>query len=219
MNQLYVNRTFMAGKCRGIQTTITGISTIQLMTNSVVDTMPVGMLYNSAIHTVLTTYNSHVRPGDSGPRGWVEWQRTSEHRADSRTMEYSMKKVINETSRTITWTFDGGLEPVVFDPAKASAENRAYSELHGFAARIGDNAAITKSEKNGFIVTEAMRRAAILEMAKHYASGSTQWNMKASAHQPVQNATIAAIAAKLGVTYEEAQAKVAAQFLAELTGE
>ena len=137
----------------------------------------------------------------------------------TRAMEIMMKKAINESARTITWTFDGGLEPVTFAAGSASTECQDYAILHGFAARIGDNAAITKSKENGFVVTEAARRAAILEMTEHYASGSAQWNLKASARQPAQNATIAAIAAKLGVTYEEAQAKVAAQFLAELTGE
>ena len=136
-----------------------------------------------------------------------------------RAMENMMKKSINEAGRTITWTFDGGLEPVTFNAGSASTECQDYAILHGFAARIGDNAAITKSKENGFVVTEAARRAAIVEMVDHYASGAAQWNLKASARAPAQNATIAAIAAKLGVTYEEAQAKVAAQFLAELTGE
>lgn len=140
-----------------------------------------------------------------------------------RAMEIVMKKVINEQARTITFTFDAasGLEPVTFTAGKASTECQDYAILHGFAARIGDNAAIAKSKENGFTVTEAMRRAAILEMVEHYESGSAQWNTRTpgAGRQPVQNATIAAIAAKLGISYEAAQTKVAEQFLAELAGE
>lgn len=130
-----------------------------------------------------------------------------------------MKKVINEQARTITFTFDAasGLEPVMFDPAKASEANRDYAVLHGFAARLGDNAAIAKSKDNNFTVTEAMRRDAIIELATHYESGTEAWNVKASGPRAAaQNPVIAQIAAKLGITYEQAQAKVAEQFLAEL---
>ena len=133
-----------------------------------------------------------------------------------------MKKAINEQARTITFTFDeaSGLAPVVFDPAKASAANREYAVLHGFAARLGDNAAIPKSKDNGFTVTEAMRRAAVVELAEHYESGAEAWNVRASGTRAAaQNPTILAIAAKLGVTYEAAQAKVAEAFLAELGGD
>jgi maltose/moltooligosaccharide transporter len=56
-----------------------------------------------------------------------------------------------------------------------------------------------------------MRRDAIVEMATHYESGATDWNLKASAvRAPKQDATILAIAAKLGITYEQEQAKIAA---------
>ena len=128
-----------------------------------------------------------------------------------------MKKTINEAARTITWTFEGGLPDVTFAAGKASVENQDYAILHGFAARIGDNAAISKSKENGFVVTEAMRRDAIIEMASHYESGATDWNIKATGARAVkQDATILAIAAKLGITYEAAQAKIAERFLSEL---
>ena len=131
-----------------------------------------------------------------------------------------MKKTINEAARTITWTFENGLPDVTFTAAKASTENQDYAILHGFAARIGDNAAISKSKENGFVVTEAMRRDAIIEMASHYESGSVDWNLKATGTRAVkQDATILAIAAKLGITYEAAQAKIAERFLSELAGE
>ena len=129
-----------------------------------------------------------------------------------------MKKVINEVSRTIEFKFDGGLAPVVFDPAKASAANRDYAVLHGFAARLGDNAAVPKSKENNFTVTEAMRRDAVLELVNHYESGAEAWNIKATSgsRATAQNQVILQIAAKLGITYEAAQAKVAEQFLADM---
>lgn len=128
-----------------------------------------------------------------------------------------MKKVINAAAGTVTFTFEGGLAPVILDTAQVSDANRDYAMMHGFAARIGDNAAIQKSAENNFTVTEGMRQAAVLELVNHYHdTNQTEWNIKAAARKAPVNPVIAAIAAKLGVTYEEAQAKVAEQFLADL---
>ena len=128
-----------------------------------------------------------------------------------------MKKTIDAVAQTITFTFDGEA-PVVFNAASASETVRQHAMLHGFAARLGDNAAITKSAENGFTVTEAMRRDAVLELAEHYATGTGEWNVRTAAapKRPAMNATIAAIATKLGITYEQAQARVAEQFLADM---
>lgn len=124
-----------------------------------------------------------------------------------------MKKVIGKS--TITFSFEG-LESVIFDTEKVSAENRNYAALHGFAARIGDHAAITRSAENGFTVTEAMRRAAVLEMVEHFQSGTTDWNLRVAVRKPVFNPAIQAIADKLGKSYEEALAWYNAKLLAEL---
>ena len=53
-------------------------------------------------------------------------------------------------------------------------------------------------------------------MVEHLESGTSDWNLKASARRAPQDATILAIAAKMDVSYEEAQAKIAAQFLIDL---
>lgn len=130
-----------------------------------------------------------------------------------------MKKAINELARTITFTFDAasGLEPVVFDPAKASAANRDYAVLHGFAARLGDNAAIAKSKENGFTVTEAMRRDAIIELRDHYESGAEAWNVKASGTRAAPRVkAFEDLAAAMGVTYEQAMAAAATAALADI---
>lgn len=127
-----------------------------------------------------------------------------------------MKKAIDTSARSITFTFDEGLAPVTCSAAKISATNLDYAALFGLGHRIGDNAAIAKSKDNNYTVTESMRREAIVEMVEHLESGTTDWNLKASARKPAHDATIAAIAAKQGITYEEAQAKIAAAFLNDL---
>ena len=127
-----------------------------------------------------------------------------------------MKKSINNSR--VNFTFDGGLEPVVFDPAKASEANRNYAVAFGFSHRIGDHAAISRNGPNGTIitVTEDMRRNAVLEMVGHLESGTEAWDMAKGARGPVVNPVFAAIASKLGCTYDEAMAKVQAQFLADM---
>ena len=129
-----------------------------------------------------------------------------------------MKKAIVAATGCVEFTFEG-LDPVVFDTGVVSAENRQYAMLHGFAARIGDNAAIQKSAENGFKVTEAMRREAVLELVEHYRSGSKEWSPKARARTASFNPHIQAIADKRGCTYEEAMAWFNAKLMAELNAE
>ena len=126
-----------------------------------------------------------------------------------------MKKAIVTATGCIEFTFDG-LEPVVFDVTSASTTNRNYAMLHGFAARIGDNAAITKSAENGYRVTEAMRRDAVMELVEHYRSGSVEWSPKAKAKGPAQNPLWVRLAEARGVSYETIAAEKAEADLAEL---
>ena len=120
-----------------------------------------------------------------------------------------MKKAIK--GNTIVFTFGNGVPELVFDTAKVAQANRAYAEMHGWLARLGDAAAIPREQKDGSVitVTEAMRRAAIAEMAAHYEGGSTEWNMKGAARPGALSAAINALAAALGVSYTEAQAYIA----------
>ena len=126
-----------------------------------------------------------------------------------------MKKVINATTQSVQFTFDG-LEPVTLNMSEVTPANATYAMLHGFAARIGDNAAITKSAENNFTVTEAMRRDAVLEMVNHYTSGSTDWNLKASARVAKLNPAIAKIAEMRGLTYEQAEIWIVERAMAEI---
>ena len=126
-----------------------------------------------------------------------------------------MKKAIVDGK--ITFTFDG-LDPVVFDHEKVSDKMRDAAETHGWLARLGDNAAISRKQKDGTIinVTEEMRRNAVLELVNHYESGTNDWNLKTAGKAPSQNPTILAIAGKRGISYAEAEAFLANQFLAEM---
>ena len=128
-----------------------------------------------------------------------------------------MKKVINTAAQAVTFTFEGGLTAVTLNVSEVTRQNREYAELHGFAARIGDAAALTKSVENGFVITEAARREAVIEMVEHYISGTTDWNMRVAARKAPQNPTILAIAAKLGISYEGAEAEIQRRMLAELS--
>ncbi len=126
-----------------------------------------------------------------------------------------MKKIFG--TNAITFTFDDGLASVTLDVMTVSIENRNHAMLHGFGARIGDNAAIAKSAENGWRVTEDMRRNEVLAMVAHYASGTADWNVRTAAKAPKQSATMLAIAAKRGCTYAEAEEWFAAKMLAELS--
>lgn len=130
-----------------------------------------------------------------------------------------MKKVIDAVAQTVTFTFDGGLAPIVLAMSQVHPDNATYAMLHGFAARIGDNAAIQKSAENNYTVTEAMRREAVAELVDHYASGSADWSPKARAKKETFNPHIQAIANKRGCTYAEAQAWFNAKLMAELEAE
>ena len=126
-----------------------------------------------------------------------------------------MKK--SHTGTTITFTFDG-LAPIVFDTTKAHANVVAHATMHGFEARIGDAAALSRKQKDGTVVTitEAMRRAEVEAMVAHYESGVDQWELRAR-REPAQNAAILALATAQGKTYAEIEAWLVEQSLNGMT--
>ena len=148
----------------------------------------------------------------------VKWVRSGNGPMRQSMEAHIMKKLINTVTNTVTFTFDG-LDAIVLKMADVNPSNQAYAGLHGMAARVGDAAAIPKTEANAYTVTEAMRREAVAEYVEHYTganSATAEWNIKASERKAPQNATILAIAAKLGGTYAEAEAYIAEKMLAEL---
>lgn len=129
-----------------------------------------------------------------------------------------MKKAIKGS--TITFTFGEGVEPVTFTANKVQRNLRDYAEMHGWAAKIGDNAAISTKRAEGDYrpVTEAERRAAILETVEYFEGGATTWNRtKRAARAPAVTPAITALATALGMTYAQAEAHIANMALEAMT--
>lgn len=129
-----------------------------------------------------------------------------------------MKKRSDIPNQQIIFTFDG-LEPVTLQLAKVSDDVLEHAQYHGFEARIGDAAALSRKQPDGTVIqiTEAMRRAAVEELVNHYHSGTKDWELR-TRKAAAQNPTILAIAAKMGVTYAEAEAEIQRRMLAEIEG-
>lgn len=80
-----------------------------------------------------------------------------------------------------------GIGSIMFDRMKASEENRAKAELHGWTQRICDKAAIpapvrkagTSDDEWAKILAghKAAKHAAMREMAEFYETGTTDWKM------------------------------------------
>ena len=117
------------------------------------------------------------------------------------------------TGNTLVFSFSDSTPSIYFNADDATV-SRNDAMMHGFEQKIRDNAAIAKSADNGYNITESMRAAAIQQMVTHLTT-STEWNMRKSATVK-ENPVFRAIANKLGITYEEAMAKVQQQFLDEM---
>lgn len=116
---------------------------------------------------------------------------------------------------TITFSFDdAALAPVVFDASLAEVHAQR-AMLHGFEQKIRDSAAIARKQKDGSVihVTEAMRHAEVLATVTRLTT-TTQWNQAEQTAK--QSPAIAALAAKLGKSYSEAEAWFAEKVQAEL---
>ncbi len=123
-----------------------------------------------------------------------------------------------ETQGTkIIFTFGEDVPSITFDSERAHEKMRSAAMMHGWEARIRDNAAISRKQKDGSVinVTEAMRAAAVQEMVEHYHSGVDQWNLRTSRIAP-QNPVFLDIAAKRGCTYAEAEAWYSTNLVAEM---
>tara|TARA_R110000868_G_scaffold9896_4_gene48651 strand:- start:347 stop:721 length:375 start_codon:yes stop_codon:yes gene_type:complete len=124
-----------------------------------------------------------------------------------------MKKII--AGKTITFTFDGGVTPLVFNATRAATANREYAEMHGWQARLGDVAAIPRKQPDGTIitVTEQMRRDAIAPLVEHYEGGASNWEIKRTSPQLP---ALLELARKLGKTYAEVEEMLVADALAKM---
>jgi len=117
-----------------------------------------------------------------------------------------MKKLIDVKAGTVTFTFEGDLQPSTISAADLSEAILEHAKLAGLSHKIGDNAAISKSEENGFVVTEAMRKAAVDQMIAQLTGGD--WNAKGGS-TPKLHPSIIKLAAKWGISYEAAEARIA----------
>lgn len=126
-----------------------------------------------------------------------------------------MKKTYDVNSSTVTFTFDGGLAPVVFNAEAMTNDVRHQAMLHGFTQKIGDAAAISKSAENGWTVTESARRNAVEAMVEQLISGN--WNERKAAGL-VRSPIIAELARKAGVDYDAMAARLANMDIAALMG-
>ena len=134
-------------------------------------------------------------------------------------MGLNMKKVLNVIDQTVTFAFGDDLAPVTLAMRDVSPANATYAMLHGFGARIGDNAAIAKSPENNFTVTEAMRRAEVVGLVEFYANADNlDWEQRKATgpRKPAINPTWAKMAELSGRTYEAIAAEMAERDIAEL---
>lgn len=127
-----------------------------------------------------------------------------------------MKKQIN-TAGQIVFTFEGDLAQIVFDPQLTHQKIRDHAMAHGFLQRLGDNAAISRKQKDGTVinVTEQMRRDAVAELVNHYESGAENWELRTS-KQPAQNPVFLDIATRRNCSYVEAEAWYNEKLVAEM---
>lgn len=104
-----------------------------------------------------------------------------------------------------------GHPAVVFDPAKASATNRARAMAFGWQQRIADAGAVER-EKDGVIRTPVemnqLRYSRIAALVAHYESGTEEWRTRVAAADD-GGLTIQAIMRWRGVGVDEANALVA----------
>lgn len=121
----------------------------------------------------------------------------------------------NRNGTKIVFTFDG-LDAVEFDRERVNPVLNIEAEMHGYEQKIRDNAAISRKQKDGSVitVTEQMRRDAVMEMVNHLHTSAT-WNMRTAA-TPKLNPVFLDIAAKRGCTYQEAETWYANKMVAEM---
>lgn len=125
-----------------------------------------------------------------------------------------MKKTFNDKTGHIEFSFEG-LDMFSINPMNYPLAIQSKLPIHGALAKLGDAAAIPKSADNGFTVTEAMRREAVAAMHQQLMAGD--WDAKRNAG-PRINPVLVKLAAKLGITYEEAAARDVDAMLEELMG-
>lgn len=73
----------------------------------------------------------------------------------------------------------GGFEDIVFNPAKASVENRHLAQLLGWKNRIGDGAAVSADPATGRVDPQA-KWDKVRALVDFYEAGGTEWAVRAA---------------------------------------
>ena len=92
--------------------------------------------------------------------------------------------------------FGQAVGKIVFDPAKASAENRARAMMHGFKQRIIDAGALEAGPDGK--VSVADKFAEMKRVADHIMSGSPDWNVKAAEGERVGASLVSQALVRIG---------------------
>jgi hypothetical protein len=82
------------------------------------------------------------------------------------------------TKRTLTFTIPGVADPLVLRLDSVSESCRTYAVYHGLGARIGDAAAIARSERDGKSASAQEKWQAMSTLVEHYNSGAEGWSPK-----------------------------------------
>lgn len=132
-----------------------------------------------------------------------------------------MKRIPDHVARTIRFEFDNRpdgtpIAPITFDATKASPLMSAHAEMHGWMAKIGDAAALSRKQKDGSVktVTEAERAAEVARMVGRFEGGATEWNERGGPAARIP--AIEALARALGKTYEACLTDLANEAAAKL---
>lgn len=116
---------------------------------------------------------------------------------------------IISTSRqdnTIVFRVRGVAEPIVFDPDKVSAVNRARAMIHGFTQRIADGAAMVRSTETGLAATPQDKADKMRRIAEHLMAGGDVWELrKAEGGAPEAGLTLRAMMRAFGRTLAEVE--------------
>ena len=126
-----------------------------------------------------------------------------------------MKKVILPDNSGVRFEFDGLASYTLLTRDMAEV-NRDRMACAGISQRVGDKAAIAKGPENGYKVTDAMRREAVVELGDFYKSGSLDWSPNAKAPRETFNPHIQTIAEARNCSYGEAQVWFVKKLLAEV---
>lgn len=92
----------------------------------------------------------------------------------------------------ITFDFED-LGTLTFHAEKASKSCRERAEMHGWAARLGDAAALGKD------ASKVEKKAEIERLIKHYESGTEDWSLRKPGRAPTSLGKVVAAMVSIGI--------------------